>query len=207
MKNSYEGLDDYVVKTILIKAKQLIGKAGYKLEDYDDIVQEIILDVCGRLPKYDPEKSKFKTFASRIVERKIADMFRAGNTENRDMNQRAESLNEIIEQEDGVLLECIQTVAREDLPWNDGAAFARESDQTDFKVDIHKIIPLLSPGNQAVCVRLTRENIAEICNDTGISRSALYDHVRQIRKRLQEAGFENYLAHPPVIFPELPVSK
>jgi len=64
MKNSYEGLDDYVVKTILIKANQLIGKAGYKRDDYDDIIQEIILDVCGRLPKYDPEKSKFETFVN-----------------------------------------------------------------------------------------------------------------------------------------------
>jgi len=196
MKNTYEGLDEYVVKTVLIKANQLIGKAGYRREDYDDIVQEIFLDVCVRLQKYDPQKSKFETFVSRIVERKIADMIRAGNTGNRDLNRRAESLNESIELEDGTLLECIQTVEREDLPWNDGAVFEQESDQSDFKADLHKIITLLSPGNQKLCVRLTRENIAEICRDTGISRSAQYDHIRQIRKRLKEAGFENYLERP-----------
>ncbi|HOY63861.1 MAG: RNA polymerase sigma factor [bacterium ADurb.Bin236] len=207
MKNSYEGLDDRIVKTVLIKAKQLIGKAGYTSEDYDDIVQEMILDIYCRLSKYDPARSTFKTFINRIVEMKCADMLQAGHAANNDLNRRAESLNLIVEQEDGAQLECIQTVSVEELPWNNGAVFAAESDLSDFKIDLQKIMSRLSPRNRTLCERLTREHISEICRDSGISRTAQYDHIRQIRKKLQEAGFEIYLGHPPVIFPGLPVSE
>ena len=49
-------LNEYARSVIRNKARQLIGKYGFTPDDYEDLEQEMILDLLVRLPKFDPEQ-------------------------------------------------------------------------------------------------------------------------------------------------------
>ena len=44
-ENRYDGIDDYAVRLIKHKARQLIGSAGFTESDRDDLEQDLMLDL------------------------------------------------------------------------------------------------------------------------------------------------------------------
>ena len=73
---SIHDFDDFALDMVNIKATQLVGKAGFTLDDIDDIKQEMILDLLERLAKYDPSKSNYKLFVTCVIDRKGQNMIR-----------------------------------------------------------------------------------------------------------------------------------
>ena len=55
--NRYEGIDEYAVRIIKHKARQLVGRAGFTESDREDLEQEMMLDLLRRLPKFDPKRA------------------------------------------------------------------------------------------------------------------------------------------------------
>ena len=41
----YEGIDEYAVRIIKYKARQLVGRVGFTESDREDLEQEMILDL------------------------------------------------------------------------------------------------------------------------------------------------------------------
>jgi len=58
-RNSYEGIDGYAVKTILIKARRLVGKAGFTENDVQDIEQDLAMHLLENMYKYNPETASW----------------------------------------------------------------------------------------------------------------------------------------------------
>ena len=54
----YKGIDEYAVRIIKYKARQLVGRVGFTESDREDLEQEMILDLLQRLPKYDPARAQ-----------------------------------------------------------------------------------------------------------------------------------------------------
>jgi len=52
--NRYDGLDEYAVKLIKHKARQLVGRAGFVDADRHDLEQDMVIDLLRRLPRFDP---------------------------------------------------------------------------------------------------------------------------------------------------------
>ena len=61
-RNSYEGIDGYAADLIRHKARQLVGKAGLTEDDRQDLEQELMIDLLGRMKHFNPAKGKKTTF-------------------------------------------------------------------------------------------------------------------------------------------------
>ena len=66
-ENSYPGLDDFAVKLIKRKARQLAGRVGFLHADRQDLEQEMALDLLLRLPHFDPTLATRETFVARLI--------------------------------------------------------------------------------------------------------------------------------------------
>ena len=73
---SIHDFDDFALDMVNIKAAELVGKAGFTADDFEDIRQDMLLDLMERLAKYDPSKSNFKLFVTRVIDRKVQNMIR-----------------------------------------------------------------------------------------------------------------------------------
>ena len=114
-RNKYDDIDPYAVEIIRLKARQLVGQAGFTASDRDDLEQELILDLLRRLPKYDPSRAKRNTFIARVVEHKIANLIEAQTAHKRDYRRCPCSLNERFEDEDeGRSVERAEKLDQED---------------------------------------------------------------------------------------------
>ncbi len=191
-RKNHGELDEYAVTTIRVKAKKLIGKAGYTKADSEDIRQEITLDLLQRLPNYDPTKSSLHTFVNDVVDHKIARMIEARNAEMRDFKTVPLSLNVLEEDADGTLFEQIDEIEDETLPWNPGPGKASEFDLFELRNDIIRILSKLPPHLREICLRLMRNNIFVVAKEMGIPRATLYDHLKIIREHFEKAGLKNY---------------
>jgi len=183
-------LNDYAVDTIRIKAKKLIGKAGFKREDLDDIKQDITLDLLQRLPKYDPEKASLNTFINDVVDNKIARMIEAQNAEMRDFRIESGSLNELVEDLDGTPVELIHEIMDEDLPWNHGTCEISDFNYFELSDDIVKALSELPPQFREMCLRLMKENIFVVAKEMGIPRASMYYHLKIIREHFEKTGLK-----------------
>ena len=71
----YNTIYPFIVSTAHRKARSLIKKYYYFSEsDFDDLMQEFAIVVLKKLDKYDSSKSSIKTFISRIINNKAADL-------------------------------------------------------------------------------------------------------------------------------------
>jgi RNA polymerase sigma-70 factor (ECF subfamily) len=93
-ENRYDGLDEYAVKLIRHKARQLVGRAGFVEADRHDLEQDMAVDLLRRLPRFDPRLAKRETFIARIVEHRVATILEAQRAGVRDYRRCARSLDE-----------------------------------------------------------------------------------------------------------------
>ena len=75
-KRSIHDFDDFALDMVNLKAAELVGKAGFTADDFEDIRQDMLLDLMERLAKYDPSKSSFKLFVTCAIDRKVQNMIR-----------------------------------------------------------------------------------------------------------------------------------
>ena len=101
-RNRYPGIDESTVNLIRYKAKQLCRQPGFCYEDQPDIEQELMLELVRHLQDYDPSKASLRTFASGIVQQKIANLIETQFAQKRDPRAVSGSLNELVQvEEDG----------------------------------------------------------------------------------------------------------
>ena len=113
----YEGIDEYAVRIIKYKARQLVGRVGFTESDREDLEQEMMLDLLQRLPKYNPDRAQRNTFIARVVEHKIATIIEARKAGLRDYRLCRCSLDdrfEYGEYEDSFCIERMEIIDQED---------------------------------------------------------------------------------------------
>ena len=65
-----------VVRIIAAKVKRLVGQRKFRRDDYEDLIQELTLEWLRYRPSFDPAKAKLSTYATRVVESRIAAIIR-----------------------------------------------------------------------------------------------------------------------------------
>jgi RNA polymerase sigma-70 factor (ECF subfamily) len=197
--NRYEGIDNYAVRLIKNKARQLIGLAGFTESDREDIEQEMLLDLLRRLPKFDPRRAQRSTFIARIIEHKIATLIEAQEAAVRDYRKRAFSLNEEMKDGDGATVERGDTF--------DQDCYLRRTDQVsnstclahDLSIDLRVFLAALPPELRTLCEQLAGESVADLVRRTGTPRSTIYESIKKLRRLLEDAGLDEYLRSAPTL--------
>jgi len=194
--NQYEGLDDYAVKLIRHKARQLVGRAGFVEADRPDLEQEMALDLLRRLPRFDPSRAGRNTFIARIVEHRVATLVESQKAGVRDYRRVAGSLDDRRPGD--------ERASDDGPPVLDYPAYhratvtrsARDEELRNLRRDLERAVAGLPPDLRDLCERLQVSTVSEISRETGVPRSTLYDGMGQVREHLRTAGLADYLRGP-----------
>lgn len=203
-ENRYDGLDEYAVKLIRHKARQLVGRAGFVEADRHDLEQDMAVDLLRRLPRFDPRLAKRETFIARIVEHRVATILETQKAGVRDYRRCAGSLDERRtydsgETSDGPPLLDQAEYLRETL-----ASAQRDEDLLALRIDIERVLASLPPELRALCDRLRIATVREVARETGVPPSTLYEAIWKLRTFFDRAGVRAYLGgadaspNPPV---------
>jgi DNA-directed RNA polymerase specialized sigma24 family protein len=162
------GLDSYSQKLIAVKARRLIGKHGFTRDDYDDLKQDLTLDLLIRLPRFDPRKAGWKTFVSRIIDRKVANLVRHQLRAKRDYRKTI-SVDWMLEPEP---VSCCD----DNISLDFSIAFAR-----------------LSPDLKLLVQYLFTRSITDTARDLAVSRSTLYrTGIVHLQEAFNRLGLREY---------------
>jgi len=192
-ENRYQGIDDYAVRIIRYKARQLVGRAGFTESDRQDLEQEMVFDLLRRLPKFKPERAQRNTFIARVVEHKVATIIEAQKAGMRDYRLCSCSLNDRFENEEGGSVERIDTINQDDYLQRTGKLSRPISDLRGLSIDVRSAVEKLPPELRELCKRLQVESVTDISRDTGIPRGTIYESIKKLRTLFEDAGLKDYL--------------
>ena len=191
-KKQYE-LNDYAIQHIRHKARQLVGTAGFTRDDFEDIQQDLIVDLLERLPKFDPAKAKYNTFVSRIVERKVSKLIRHRKQQIRDCRREECSLNADIDDCGGGTVERIQTISQDEHDLRTGKYTRPADERVDLRLDIEAVLADLPPELRRAGQMLMTMPIAEVAHKLGVPRSTFYEtHLARLREIFEAKGLGEY---------------
>jgi RNA polymerase sigma-70 factor (ECF subfamily) len=188
-RNRYSGVAPFAIWLIRRKADRLVGRAGFSPSDREDLEQEIALDLLVRLKRFDPARATFRTFVVRVIDHKVADILEERCAAKRDWRRNGDSLDDLVDEEDGGRVERWQTLL--------GADGHDAEDRVDLRLDIEAALRTLPPALQEACEWLRNQSYTEASRATGIPRSTLQDRMKKVRAVFEKAGLDAYLSSPP----------
>lgn len=187
-------LEGYARDVIRHKAWQLIGKYGFTLDDYNDLQQEMMLDLLRRVGKYDPDKAALSTFVARIVDRKISTLIRHQRQEKRDYRRQVCPLDAQIEDQDGQARGLDEILSQDAYDEEVGRHDRPESERRDLRFDLTLVLDELPDDLRQLASRLQTRTVAEIARELGVPRSTLYEKgIARLRKIFEDKGLREYL--------------
>ncbi len=190
-------LDGYAKEVIRHKAWQLIGKYGFTLSDFDDLQQEMTLDLLRRLDNYDPDKAALSTFVARIVDRKISNLIRHQRQVKRDYRQQVCPLDAQIDDGDGRQRGLDEVLSQDAYDSEVGRHVGPEAERLDLRLDLTQVLDELPDDLRDLVIRLQVRTVAEIARELGVSRSTLYQNgIARLRKIFEDNGLREYLDEP-----------
>jgi len=187
-----QALHPYAEKLIRIKARRLVGQAGFVRSDQEDVEQELRLDLLRRLSSFDPSKATLHTFADRVVRHKIASIIEARKAGLRDYRRQC-SLNETLQNADRKSTERGDTVDQDQVYRRTGPPSHSAEDLHDLAVDVDAVLSRLPHRLRDLCRRLRGKTPTEVSQETGIPRGSLYEAIEELRRRFKDADLEKYL--------------
>ena len=177
------------------KAKQLIRRPEFTKSDQPDLEQELSLRVIEAFPKFDPEVAHWNAFVTTVVERDVASILEFETAEKRCREEGIESLNTLVTDSDGNLVQRAQTIGPDD---RDRLTCEETPDATqisDLRLDLEQVC--LSPELRAVCEGLKTQTVSELARELGIPRQTLVDRARKLRAIFAEHGLQEYFGDAP----------
>lgn len=185
-------LIEYVMKRAEFKARQVVSKVP-SLGEVEDVQQDLIEDVLRRLPKFDGDRAGVKTFVSRIINNKIADLLKSHGAACRGNGCTKESLDDWVRDETGTWVRRDTTVDASRSRAHLGVCERNDHEQRELEMDVASVMASLPPEQRGVCAMLRTKTPNEIARETGMSRSVIYKHIATIRAAFTKAGLDHYL--------------
>jgi RNA polymerase sigma-70 factor, ECF subfamily len=192
-KASFDPSEDRFIRGIIKrKVNQLIGRAGFTLQDRESLEQELFARVLQSLPRFNPDVAHRNKFVTAVVERYVANMLRNKKAEKRDY-RRITSLNVTIEITDEGPTELSQTIADRELDARLGRERRSEQDLNELALDMAAVMSTLPDAWRTMLELRKSRTMVEIAELMGIPRTTLNDWMRRIRQRFEKAGMQDYL--------------
>lgn len=179
-QNSYRELGAYADDLIRIKARRLVGSAGFTSADFDDIQQAIALDLLVRLKNYDASRARKTTFMARIVAHCIVTLIEKRIAACRHWRRCRTSLDDPEWQKSEEGGARIQRLAD---------PTATTSDDIAFSMDLQAALEALPEDLRRLWgLLLLDSSMSHAAREMEIPRTTLYGRLERLRKALREAG-------------------
>lgn len=191
-ENRYEELGSFAAKLINRRAAQLAKVEGFNESDREDIEQDLALEVFRRIQDYDPERGKYESFIARIIDHAAYAMIGRRRAAKRDPAREECSLNEMIRDGDGFLVERAETMDHDTYAGRTGSP--PEQELQDLRLDLQEVLGSLPPKLRRICDLLAEgRNLPEIARLTGIPQRTIYRARDKIREHFERAGLSDYV--------------
>ena len=159
-------IDPVIAALIRAKAAALVGRAGFRAQDYPDLVQDLVVALLDHRDHYDPARGAWTPFVSAVVNQTGGKLLRERRVQKRDYRRRQ--------------------------PWDEAAVadhVARRGrgaqDLAELLFDVADLLSTLPPELRAVADCLKKGlTIAATARMLGVRRTTLYGRLRQLRERL-----------------------
>ncbi len=185
-------IDRFTRGIIRRKIKQLIGRAGFTRQDWEDLEQDMILRVLQSLRSFDPTQAHRNKFITAVVERYVANILRDKQARKRD-HLRITSINVMINITEEGPTELAQTIGQRELDARRGRHPRSDEELAQLVRDMAESISKLPAELRVLAERLKTESVSDIARDMGIPRTTINEIVRRLRWRFGNGGLKNYL--------------
>jgi len=172
------------------KARRLIGRAGLRPQDREDLEQELFLKTFRRLSSCGPKKAQSPAFVATLVGHLGANLLRDRRAGKR--RARIRSLASVVASADGPT-ELAAALGPREYDDRRGRHPRGDEDLARLAADVRAVLAALPDDLRAVAERLMRQSIAEAARDLGVARTTLYEKIRRRLRRFERAGLKDCL--------------
>jgi RNA polymerase sigma-70 factor (ECF subfamily) len=169
------GYDPYIMRQVSCQASRMVVTTGFKIQDWEDLRQELILDVIRRRPKFDASRGDWPGFVRGVVKNRVIVL--VSNHKRAEREVLAGDLSDVA---------GMETVRHTE---NFVAAIRTEDNAAALRVDVQRVLDALPHQLRSLALLLMELPISEACTKLGKSRSRVYQMVRQLRAVFVRAGF------------------
>lgn len=148
------------------KARRLVGQAGLRPQDRDDIEQELTVELLARRDRYDPARGSWAAFARKVLDRTGSNLVRHRRAAKRDVHR--------LEPLDG---EFPPTV---------------EDEAVDLDLDLAAAIDRIPAAYRAVVTLVLRRGVQGAAKVLGVHRSTVYARLHELRDHVNLAPLATY---------------
>ncbi|GAB6184629.1 sigma-70 family RNA polymerase sigma factor [Thermopirellula anaerolimosa] len=194
-KHHLDCFDEFTVRFMRSKVRGLIGRAGFTEADREDLLQEFALDLIERRKNFDPGEGTWEAFVVVVCENCLATILERRQAEMRSPEREEGSLDRPIQDGEGSRTEFGETLP-DTQPGKRTGHWPRSAQGTaELVQDVATVLQTLPDRLQEICRRLMAgQSKASIARELGISRSALYGLLEDIRERFERSDLRDYLA-------------
>lgn len=182
-------------KSVNIVARTLTMQEGFSSNDWEDIKQTLYQGLFQESRKFRSRKASWNTFRWSVL-RQLAGRIRRERLQpsHRYMNAPSISLNQPLAG-DGYELDDYPTLM--DLVTSNHT-FAEdntveENNQLCMIVDVRIFLTTLPPELKNICDAIIEHGLTNACNSLKMTRRTFFRRLNEIRKRMLEAGLDEYL--------------
>lgn len=145
-----------------VRATAAVLCGAVLLADRGDLEQEALMACWRALPRFDPKRASLRTFVERVVAARMISLHRS-----RHCRPRFEPLDH---QHHPVV----------------GNSWAKG---IELRSDVYRVLGTLQDGERRLALTLTAHSPTEAGRLLGIARSTVYEGMRRLRVRFEDAGF------------------
>jgi RNA polymerase sigma factor (sigma-70 family) len=167
-----------------VAAVRLVRQFGLPSYERDDLRQDLLVDLLGRVRAFDPKRGTFGAFVGTVVAHRAARLMK------RMRRQRAMSwMTSLDEPVAGTAAMTMgDTIAEADgLSASHGQPFDRFA-AIELRLDLDRALSALRPAELNLCAKLTDRTPTEISRSGEYSRASLYRQLKKIRLQLLMEG-------------------
>ena len=191
---SGDPLDDFTLRLIRRKARELTRHPGFTRSDQPDLEQELALILLRRRADFDPLRSHYYAFATTVVERHVATILQHRSAEMRTHQRDGGSLNITVTDGNGHKVELLATISTSEPARRTGQHQRSHEETTDLVHDVAHVLEQLPPRLREICERLKEASKSAVAREFGMSQGAFYDLLKQIQSRFENSHLRDYLA-------------
>lgn len=175
---------DYIQDRINYESTKLVGTYGLKTQDFEDIKQELFLELWPKLEKYDQEKSSLKTYICCMLKASVATFVRKQKQRNVTQSKAF----------------CFADLDYDDVK-DEGRSFVdsvidphsqHASDQVDQRIDMAIIFESLTDEEQRVHTAVKQSNQYAASQTLGMTRHRIHNVLESIKEKFTAAGYSTY---------------
>jgi RNA polymerase sigma-70 factor (ECF subfamily) len=186
-------IDDFALRLIRRKAKQICRRRGFSLSDRPDLEQELALIVLRRLIDFDPARAHYNAFVTTVVERYTATILEHRAAEKRSPCRCGGSLDEMVNDADGCSVPLSATMCESSQFRHTGQVRRSQVDACDLRHDVSAVLQQMPPVMREVCELLMSDTKAAAARKLGMSQGAIYEILQRVLVRFEKAGLREYL--------------